>query len=242
MGRLRIPSVCDVNIQYVMPRIHAYALCLYYMTSDALALTPLPSEPERFSPQNQAGREAVTFELRLQREITNWRCISHPNIVKLLDYFSVQPLGGRPPQTQLDKIAYAGSSLYLTMELCPGRDLFDALKCENPPTPEMLTVALSKVGRALQYLHATNIVHRDVKPENIGYFCDESKLPDLNTAITCKLFAFGLSKQLGKSPSQMGLTRGAGTPQYRAPEINKESSVHGLKADVFSFGLTIAGR
>jgi len=33
---------------------------------------------------------------------------------------------------------------------------------------------------------------------------------DLNEAITCKLFDFGLSKQLGNSPSQMGLTVGAG--------------------------------
>ena len=48
-----------------------------------------------------------------------------------------------------------------------------------------------------------------------GYYYEPSSRsnpnPDLNTAITCKLFDFGLSKQLGNSPSKMGLTAGTGT-------------------------------
>lgn len=206
----------------------------------------------------------VRFESKLQREIANMRCINHPNIVGLLNFCSVQPNLGRPwsmsmpPEGQSPAVGrahhYAGSKLYLTMELCPGRELFSEV-VDGTISPECLLVALSKVGRALQYLHAASIVHRDVKPENIGYYYQAPVLgqsaASLNDAIICKLFDFGLSKQIGTTPSQMGYTAETGTPLFRAPEISSNSqggassptaggNVHGLKADVYSLGITIA--
>ena len=61
--------------------------------------------------EGQSVGELDEFESRLQREINNMRCISHPNIVSLIEYCSVQPFNGRPRQGMSDqhtKAAYAG--------------------------------------------------------------------------------------------------------------------------------------
>ena len=64
--------------------------------------------------------ELAQFESRLQREITNMRYISHPNIVSLIEYFSVQPSNGRPRSgmsEQLNRTAYASDAEFHAAEM-----------------------------------------------------------------------------------------------------------------------------
>lgn len=189
-----------------------------------------------------------TLESRLKREIANSRLLDCPHIVPLLDYFSVQPEYGRPlpgtPASNLLK-AYGGSHLYLTMELFPGTELFEqVVNGVFLATPNLLRIALSRIGRAVLYLHAASIIHRDIKPENIGYFYDESIEGTEEDRVMSKLFDFGLSKQIGSTHSRLGQTAGMGTQDYRAPEIapalGPVHTAHGFKVDVYSFGITMA--
>ena len=62
--------------------------------------------------------------------------------------------------------------------------------------------------QAINHCHAQNIVHRDIKPDNIMITTDD----------TVRLIDFGLSKA---SKSNKDLTQVAGTPFYMAPEVIK---------------------
>ena len=176
--------------------------------------------------------ELSTFESRLKREITNFRCIQHKSVVSFIDYISIQPTEGHPLDCSTAS-CYAGSRMYLVMERCPGEELFNYILEDRITRPE-ITAALAQVGRALLYLHSCQIIHRDIKPENIGYFHNKD-----TGEVVCKLFDFGLSKKIGETPSQMGVTKDAGTENYRAPEV-AEGSLHDFKVDVYSLGITIA--
>lgn len=48
-----------------------------------------------------------------------------------------------------------------------GGDLFDAITSSAKYTEQDATIMVSNLAAALTYLHGINIVHRDVKPENL---------------------------------------------------------------------------
>ena len=84
------------------------------------------------------------------------------------------------------------------------------------------------ISYGMNYLHSLQspIVHRDLKPDNI--LLDSNFYP--------KICDFGISKIVTPTGT---MTPNIGTICYRAPEIENENENYGLKADVFSFGLTI---
>ena len=96
--------------------------------------------------------------------------------------------------------------------------------------------------QALQFLHTKNIVHRDVKPENIllkSHKTDsiDVKLIDFGFAAYCQLQE-PQKKQQGASKATPKLTEILGSPLYMAPEIvSKQSYDH--KVDVWSAGVVI---
>eukprot|EP00540_Astrosyne_radiata_P014257 CAMPEP_0116830100 /NCGR_PEP_ID=MMETSP0418-20121206/4578_1 /TAXON_ID=1158023 /ORGANISM="Astrosyne radiata, Strain 13vi08-1A" /LENGTH=375 /DNA_ID=CAMNT_0004459171 /DNA_START=48 /DNA_END=1175 /DNA_ORIENTATION=- len=90
---------------------------------------------------------------------------------------------------------------------------------------ERLEDALA-LARGLQYLHEKNIIHCDIKPDNVGF--------DRNGVL--KIFDFGLAM---KAKTHDAKIRGAaGTPDYMAPEIHAKQP-YGKKVDVFAFAMTL---
>ena len=119
--------------------------------------------------------------------------------------------------------------LFYVTEFLVGGDLLHLLQ-KNPFTPEQTRFYAAEVYLAINFLHNENIVHRDIKLENI--------LLDKDGHI--KLIDFGLSKP---RTSRRDLMRTlTGTPGCMAPEIIKQSREHSgegynLSVDWWGYGI-----
>jgi calcium-dependent protein kinase len=75
-------------------------------------------------------------------------------------------------------------------------------------------VVIEQVLKALNYMHTNNLVHRDLKPDNI-IFANNKQPIDFKT-VEIKVIDFGFAKT---SKSAEDLDEFLGTPLYLAPEI-----------------------
>ncbi len=113
---------------------------------------------------------------------------------------------------------------FLVTKYAPGGSLRDLLK-KQPRQPLLVGEALkilSQVGQALEYAHRKEIVHRDVKPENILFNAQGEAL----------LADFGMATILAAAKTQK-LDLG-GTPAYMAPE--QFSGMVSMKSDQYALG------
>ncbi|MBI3273177.1 MAG: SUMF1/EgtB/PvdO family nonheme iron enzyme [Planctomycetes bacterium] len=146
---------------------------------------------------------------RFRKEVSLGLRLSHPNIVRVHDLGEV------------------GGQLYMHMELVDGSTL-RALLGDGPlPVPRALEIARGFLG-GLAHAHKKNVLHLDVKPENIllgpeGYVA---------------LGDFGLARALGGDAFR-SLVAGAGTPYYMAPEQLKGDRELDTRADVFAAGMVL---
>lgn len=86
--------------------------------------------------------------------------------------------------------------IFVIMELCSGGDLYS----RDPYTEEEAARITSSILSAVSYMHSRNILHRDLKYENILFVND-------STHAEIKLIDFGLSKMFATEE----LTEGVGT-------------------------------
>ncbi|XP_033176573.1 serine/threonine-protein kinase GD17699 isoform X3 [Bombus impatiens] len=142
-------------------------------------------------------------------EVSILRQVCHPNIINLI-----------AEQETTDQ-------LFLVMELVKGGDLFDAIAAATKFSESEASVMIGHLTSALAYLHSHQIVHRDVKPENLLVEMDGNHVRCL------KLCDFGLA-QVVREP----LYTVCGTPTYVAPEILAETG-YGLKIDVWAAGVIL---
>ncbi len=102
--------------------------------------------------------------------------IAHPNVVKVMDYGTVE-----------------GSVPYIVMELLQGFSLAELLASGGRLSLESARLLVEQVGGALASAHERGIVHRDIKPHNV--FIVAGALDD---ALSVKVLDFGIAKLLGE--------------------------------------------
>jgi len=109
------------------------------------------------------------------------------------------------------EIVEDSSAFYVVMPKCNGGELFKFLVTETEVPEAECKRIISEILTALGHLHQNNLVHRDVKPENIMFDLDTPQSPK-----TVKLIDFDTCMEW--SPNSQKSRRFVGTPGYIAPE------------------------
>jgi hypothetical protein len=135
--------------------------------------------------------------------------LNHPRVVRVRDYFRDE------------------SGKYLVMDLVQGTDLgFVLMEQGRPGLPiESALEYVRQACEALQYVHDQQIVHRDVKPQNM-----------INSEEGVVLVDFGVATEVGDD--ELGGTVGIGTPRFMAPEVFAGGHVS-PRSDVFGLAATL---
>ncbi|CAD8093862.1 unnamed protein product [Paramecium sonneborni] len=142
---------------------------------------------------------------RLIQEIELMRKIDHETIVKMIDIFEGE------------------KSFYIILELLKGESLHSFSKKHTLSLTQIRQI-ISRCLQALCYLDLNNIIHRDLKLENLV-------LNEQGKVDTVKIIDFGLAIYASSSNRQL-----CGTPGYIAPEMFIEKYPYTTKVDVFSLG------
>ena len=144
---------------------------------------------------------------RLKQETLLTRQIAHRNVVRVFD------------------LGIADRLRFITMEFVDGADLRSLLQQRGKFSPKDAIALIQQVCEGLQAAHAEDVIHRDLKPQNILVGRD----------LRVRIVDFGLARSF----EQTGITRtGAvlGTPHYMAPEqaMGKQSDA---RSDMFALGV-----
>jgi serine/threonine protein kinase len=100
---------------------------------------------------------------------------------------------------------------------------------------ERIDVAL-QLADALKYLHEQNVIHRDLKPDNIGFDARSGTLKVFDFDIARRVPTTEARNQNEDDDALYHMTHTVGSPRYMSPECAK-SEPYNLKADVYSYGL-----
>ena len=155
--------------------------------------------------------ENPTQHQRLAQEFRAATQLEHPNIVRALE------------------MGNDGHVSYLVYELVEGVSLGDRIE-KRGQVPEDAAVRIAtQIAQALHYAHLRNVIHRDVKPDNILV------LPDGRA----KLTDFGLAKDHNNDQDLTRQASGLGTPNFMAPEQFADAKTVGPRSDVYSLAATL---
>ncbi|VUZ38677.1 unnamed protein product [Hymenolepis diminuta] len=149
-----------------------------------------------------------TVNDRLKREVNILQKLNHPNIVRLLEII------------ENDEV------ICLVQEYANGGEIFDYLVAHGKMDEKEARAKFRQLVSAIDYCHSKNIVHRDLKAENIL----------LDSELNVKVADFGLANTF--VPDQK-LTTFCGSPPYAAPELFLGIRYHGPGVDVWSMGVLL---
>uniref|UniRef100_A0A8C2KYQ6 non-specific serine/threonine protein kinase n=1 Tax=Cyprinus carpio TaxID=7962 RepID=A0A8C2KYQ6_CYPCA len=144
----------------------------------------------------------------LFREVRIMKGLNHPNIVQLFEVIETE------------------KTLYLVMEYASGGEVFDYLVSHGRMKEKEARAKFRQIVSAVHYCHQKNIVHRDLKAENL--------LLDADSNIKIADFGFSNEFTLGSK-----LDTFCGSPPYAAPELFQGKKYDGPEVDIWSLGVIL---
>ncbi|XP_071942026.1 serine/threonine-protein kinase 33-like [Antedon mediterranea] len=162
--------------------------------------------------KEKAGSSAVKL---LEREVGIMKIVKHQYIVHLKEVYETS------------------KKMYLVMEFCGEGDLQRMLDNSKTFSETDTQTIVKRLSSAVAYLHKNDIVHRDIKLENILLSKDHDNPED---KLNIKLSDFGLSIVKGGVGSDAMMQTMCGTPIYMAPEVINNQG-YSQQCDVWSIGV-----
>jgi serine/threonine protein kinase len=148
---------------------------------------------------------------RFEQEYNAARQLNHPNIVRAIEYGDT------------------GTAPYLVMEFIEGESLGKRIEREGAMPEREAIKLVAQVAQALHRAHKENLIHRDVKPDNIL----------VTPAGVAKLTDLGLVKEVEADLNLTRTGRGLGTPHFMAPEQFKNAKNVDKRCDIYSLAATL---
>ncbi|XP_071214339.1 MAP/microtubule affinity-regulating kinase 4-like isoform X1 [Salvelinus alpinus] len=145
---------------------------------------------------------------KLFREVRIMKGLNHPNIVQLFEVIETE------------------NTLYLIMEYASGGEVFDYLVSHGRMKEKEARATFRQIVSAVHYCHLKNIVHRDLKAENL--------LLDADSNIKIADFGFSNEFTMGNK-----LDTFCGSPPYAAPELFQGKKYDGPEVDIWSLGVIL---
>ncbi len=151
----------------------------------------------------------IEFSKRFETEAKAISLLQHQNIVSIYEYGEEHGLK------------------YFAMQFVEGTDLARRITKKKTLTfPEAIDIS-KQICRGLRYAHSVNVIHRDIKPQNI--LIDKSGV--------CLISDFGIAKIFQSAGITMtGMA--VGTPEYMSPEQAEGGSLD-IQTDIYSLGILI---
>jgi calcium-dependent protein kinase len=166
-------------------------------------------------------KENELDEQEIRNEIDILKKLSHPNIVKIYEFYISE------------------NHYYIITEFCRDGELFSYIK--NKYSERQLAVLFYQVFSGLWYLHENKILHRDIKLENIMIDGKEKDKETGEELFWVKIIDFGTAKLFEKNKKEKDVV---GSSYYIAPEVLKQN--YNEKCDTWSVGvilyMTLVGR
>lgn len=167
---------------------------------------------------------------RFRREARLAALLSHPAIVRVLDYGFTLPVTVGPQSHWSDDPDKPVP--YVAMEYIYGATLKDLLKRVGPLPLDWVWRIGEQLCSALALAHSIGVVHRDVKPQNV-------MLLDSPLELLAKLADFGIARQIGGDLTALTATgQVIGTPDYLSPE-QVLGEPGGPSSDLYSLGVVL---
>ncbi|XP_071988098.1 serine/threonine-protein kinase 33 isoform X1 [Engystomops pustulosus] len=164
--------------------------------------------------REKAGSSAVKL---LEREVSILKRVNHDHII------------------HLEEVYETPKRVYLVMELCEGGELRDFLQRRKRLSEGETRRVIHSLASAIAYLHKKDIVHRDLKLENILVHSDDAADGE-ELMLNIKVTDFGLAVQKGGVGSENMLQSTCGTPIYMAPEVINAHD-YSQQCDIWSIGV-----
>ena len=172
-----------------------------------------------------AIKKVVNTEMNTaEQEIKILKQVDHPKIIKYYDHFMEKNI------------------LCIVLEYADVGTMEKAVKTYNKEEWNVWRT-ISHLSDALAYLHARNpqILHHDLKPDNILGVKEPCKGRETGHKTSWKLADFGIAKMLTREAQEQYYGGDApGVPSYMGPEVLRDFDTYSTASDVWSLGCVIA--